>query len=129
MLNNSKTGRLAAAPPLLSIFILSAAALAYEVLLIRLFSIIHWHHFAFMVISIALLGYGASGSFITVFRRRLLDHYDGVFISNIVLFSVSSIACFIAVQQLPFNALFLCCQCTGAQHYAFSSTYRAAVWL
>jgi hypothetical protein len=49
-------------PPLLSVFILSAAALAYEVLLIRLFSIIHWHHFAFMVISIALLGYGASGN-------------------------------------------------------------------
>jgi len=92
-------------PPLLSVFILSAAALAYEVLLIRLFSIIHWHHFAFMVISIALLGYGASGSLITVFRRRLLDHYNGVFISNILLFGVSSIACFIVVQQLPFNTL------------------------
>ena len=92
-------------PPLLSVFILSAAALAYEVLLIRLFSIIHWHHFAFMVISIALLGYGASGSLITVFRRRLLDHYDSVFISNILLFGVSSIACFIVVQQLPFNTL------------------------
>ncbi len=92
-------------PPLLSVFILSASALAYEVLLIRLFSIIHWHHFAFMVISIALLGYGASGSFITVFRRRLLAHYDSVFISNIVLFGLSSISCFIVVQQLPFNTL------------------------
>ncbi len=94
-----------ARPPLLSIFILSAAALAYEVLLVRLFSIVHWHHFAFMVISIALLGYGASGSFITVFRRRLLNNYDCVFNGNILLFGLSSIACFIAVQQLPFNAL------------------------
>ncbi|MCK4707576.1 MAG: SAM-dependent methyltransferase, partial [Gammaproteobacteria bacterium] len=93
------------APPLLSIFILSGSALAYEVLLIRLFSIVHWHHFAFMVISIALLGYGISGSFITVFRDRLLNNYYRVFISNIVLFGLSSIACFIAVQQLPFNAL------------------------
>ncbi len=92
-------------PPLLSIFILSAAALAYEVLLIRLFSIIHWHHFAFMVISIALLGYGASGSFITVLRPRLLKHYDSVFIGNILLFGVSSISCFMLVQLLPFNAL------------------------
>jgi len=91
--------------PLVSIFILSAAALAYEVLLIRLFSIIHWHHFAFMVISIALLGYGASGSFITIFRRRMLEHYDVVYIANTVLFGLSSIACFIAVQRLPFNAL------------------------
>ena len=93
------------APPLLSIFILSASALAYEVLLIRLFSIIHWHHFAFMVISIALLGYGVSGSLITVFRRWLLDNYDRVFIANALLFGVSSIACFIVVQQLPFNTL------------------------
>ena len=94
-----------ATPPLLSIFILSASALAYEVLLIRLFSIVHWHHFAFMVISIALLGYGVSGSLITVFRRWLLVNYDRVFIINILLFGLSSIACFIAVQQLPFNTL------------------------
>ncbi|MBT8118850.1 MAG: SAM-dependent methyltransferase [Gammaproteobacteria bacterium] len=98
-------GNRSATPPLVSIFILSAAALAYEVLLIRLFSIIHWHHFAFMVISIALLGYGASGSFITVFRHRMLNNFDSVFIINTVFFGLSAIACFIAVQQLPFNAL------------------------
>ncbi len=92
-------------PPLAVIFVLSAAALAYEVLLIRLFSIIHWHHFAFMVISIALLGYGASGSMITVFQRGLLQRYHGALIFNTVMFGLSAIVCFIAVQQLPFNAL------------------------
>lgn len=92
-------------PPLVSIFMLSAAALAYEVLLVRLFSIIYWQHFAFMVISIALLGYGASGSLITVFRRRWLEHYQQVFIINILLFGLSSIGCFMVIQQLPFNAL------------------------
>ncbi len=101
----SMTDNQAPAPPLLSIFILSASALAYEVLLIRLFSIVHWHHFAFMVISIALLGYGVSGSIITVFRRWLLDNYNRVFIANILLFGLSSITCFIVVQQLPFNTL------------------------
>ena len=102
---DSLTDKQAATPPLVSIFILSASALAYEVLLIRLFSIIHWHHFAFMVISIALLGYGVSGSLLTVFRRWLLNNYDLVFIGNILLFGLSSIACFIVVQQLPFNTL------------------------
>ena len=92
-------------PPLVSIFMLSAAALAYEVLLVRMFSIIHWHHFAFMVISIALLGYGASGSLITVFREKLLENYNSVFLINTLLFGLSSITCFILVQQLPFNAL------------------------
>ena len=92
-------------PPLSAIFVLSAAALAYEVLLVRLFSIIHWHHFAFMVISIALLGYGASGSMITVFQRGLLQRYGSVLVFNAVMFGLSAIVCFIAVQQLPFNAL------------------------
>ena len=92
-------------PPLISIFILSAAALAYEVLMIRMFSIVHWHHFAFMVISIALLGYGASGSFITVFRQWLLNNYERVFIGNILLFALTSLCCFVAVQYLPFNSL------------------------
>lgn len=99
------TDELKSKPPLLSIFILSATALAYEVLLIRMFSIVHWHHFAFMVISIALLGYGASGSFITVFQRRLLHNYGIMFVANVLLFGLSSVACFIAVQLLPFNTL------------------------
>lgn len=92
-------------PPLSAIFVLSAAALAYEVLLVRLFSIIHWHHFAFMIISIALLGYGVSGSMITVFQRGLLQRYSSILIFNTVMFGLSSVACFIAVQQMPFNAL------------------------
>ncbi|MGD2053080.1 MAG: SAM-dependent methyltransferase [Gammaproteobacteria bacterium] len=92
-------------PPLSAIFVLSATALAYEVLLVRLFSIIQWHHFAFMVISIALLGYGVSGSIITVFQRWLMQRYSSMLIFNAVMFGLSTVACFIAVQQMPFNAL------------------------
>ena len=47
---------------------ISAAVLAYEVLLVRLFSITGWHHFAYMIISIALLGFGASGSILALAR-------------------------------------------------------------
>ena len=56
--------------------LISASALAYEILLMRLFSIVQWHHFAYMVISLALLGYGASGTFLRVppaRKRRLSD--------------------------------------------------------
>ena len=35
-------------PPYLAITLLSAAALGYEILLMRLFSIIQWHHFAYI---------------------------------------------------------------------------------
>lgn len=90
--------------PIYAIAILSAAALAYEVLLMRLFSIIQWHHFAYMIISLALLGYGISGTFIAIFAKRLLAHFPIAFMVNIVLFALTSMAAFLIAQQIPFNA-------------------------
>ena len=90
-------------PPRISIALISAGALAYEVLLMRLFSIIQWHHFAYMIISLALLGYGASGTFLSLARLRLLAHFRQVYITNLLLFALSSISCFLLVQHLPFN--------------------------
>jgi len=51
---------------LLALFLLSAAALAFEVNLTRLFSVAQFYHFAFMTVSLALLGFGASGTFLTL---------------------------------------------------------------
>ena len=92
-----------ASPPQYSIALVSAVALAYEILLIRLFSIIQWHHFAYMIISLALLGYGISGTFIALAGRWLLDRFHMAYICNIVLFGLSSVACFLAAQHAPFN--------------------------
>ena len=47
------------------LFLLSAAALAFEVNLTRIFSVAQFYHFAFMVVSLALLGLG-------LFARLLL---------------------------------------------------------
>jgi spermidine synthase len=91
--------------PLAAIALTSAGLLAYEVLLTRLFSIIQWHHFAYMVISIALLGYGVSGTFLAFARERLRRHFVSVFASGAALFAVSAIAAFAIAQRLPFNAL------------------------
>ncbi len=49
------------------VFNASLASLAYEMALIRIFSISLWYHFAFMVISIAMLGMGASGTVLSLF--------------------------------------------------------------
>ncbi|MCP3869597.1 MAG: SAM-dependent methyltransferase [Gammaproteobacteria bacterium] len=93
------------APPIYSVMLVSAAALAYEVLLMRLFSIVQWHHFAYMVISLALLGYGASGTFLSLMRDRLTASFHRSFIVNAALFSLSAVGCFLLAQQLPFNTL------------------------
>lgn len=92
-------------PPLLSLSILSAAAIGYEVLLTRMLSIIQWHHFAYMIISVALLGYGAAGACAAAAENWLLARYRQVFAAASALFGTSAIACFLAAQEVGFNPL------------------------
>jgi hypothetical protein len=50
-----------------TLFLISAATLTFEITLTRLFSVAQFYHFAFMIVSIALLGFGASGTALTIF--------------------------------------------------------------
>jgi hypothetical protein len=84
---------------------LSAAALGYEILLTRLFSIIQWHHFAYMIISVALLGYGVAGTFVALTRRALLARYSQVFVASAATFGVFTVAGFELAQRVRFNPL------------------------
>lgn len=90
---------------LLAVALISAAALSYEILLMRLFAIIQWHHFASMLISLALLGYGASGTFLTRCRQVLLPAYGPAFTINAALFGSSSVVCFALAARIPLNPL------------------------
>ena len=92
-------------PPLFSLLLISAAALSYEILLMRLFAIIQWHHFAYMIISLALLGYGFSGTFVTLTRDWIRPHFNWAYLANGIGFALFSITGFLLVQELPFNAL------------------------
>ena len=51
----------------------SSAIIAYQLILMQLISIMQGYHFAYMIISIAMLGFGASGTFLALFRKRLLS--------------------------------------------------------
>jgi hypothetical protein len=85
--------------------LVSAGAIGYELLLMRVLSIVQWHHFAYMIISLALLGYGASGTLIAVFRNRLEQCFETAFAVSALLFSVTMLLCFVLGQRVPFNAL------------------------
>ena len=69
------------AAPLIAVALVSAAALAYEILLMRLFSITLWHHFAYMIISLALLGWGASGALLSLAQRTVQQRFAPLFAS------------------------------------------------
>ena len=74
-------------------------------LLTRILAIVHWHHFAGMVISLALLGYGASGSALTPLLDRLRPHAPLAFAGAATLFGLAAVASVAVAQAVPFNAL------------------------
>jgi len=83
-----------------SIFICSASTLAYEIVLTRVFSISLWYHFAFMVISIAMLGIGASGTLLSLYPRlKNLDHIG----TYTLLLGIGVSLSYIISNQIPFD--------------------------
>jgi hypothetical protein len=50
-----------------AVFLISASVLMLQIALTRVFSFTLWYHFAYVTISVALLGYGASGAMLAVF--------------------------------------------------------------
>jgi spermidine synthase len=89
----------------LLIFFTSFSVLAYEILLIRLLSIGWWHHFAYMVISLALLGFGASGALLFLFFRRMERKLDEWLIILAVLTALSFSISFSFSQQTGLDPL------------------------
>ncbi len=91
----------------IGIFFFSTSVLLFELSLMRVFSILQWNYLAFMIISIAFLGYGASGTFLSVFSS-ILKKAKGknlykylLFFS--LLFSLGSLLSIFVISKVPFD--------------------------
>ncbi len=91
----------ASRPPFIAIGLLSACVLSYEVLLTRLFSIVLWHHFAYMIISAAMLGYGASGTVLTLLNDKIASHFSFVYVMAAIGVVFLMPLSFLLAQQVP----------------------------
>ena len=89
----------------IAVALLSAGVLGYEILLARLLAIVHWHHFAYMIIAVALLGFGAAGSLVAVLQQPLLRRFRWTFGLAALGFGAGAPLAFALAQSLPFNAL------------------------
>src|SRR3990172_4487464 len=88
----------------LTLLLISAATLTFEITLTRLFSVAQFYHFAFMIVSIALLGFGASGTALTIFPalgrknpRRALGLLG-------LATGASILGAYLLTNQLPFDS-------------------------
>ena len=83
------------------IFAVSAATLLFQVTFVRIFSVSIWYHFAFLVVSVALFGIGASGvalSFVKPGPReaRLRSLAP-------LCFSISALLAYLLTNAIPFS--------------------------
>jgi len=86
------------------LFLLSAATLTFEVNLTRIFSVAQFYHFAFMIVSLALLGFGASGTFLTLFPR--LKERDAARTLGLLSwgFALTAIGSYALILYIPFDS-------------------------
>jgi len=86
------------------IFLLCFGTLLLELSLTRVLSVALWYHFGFLVISTALLGFGASGVTLALWRRLREDTpLDLALATLALLFGILTVVCFWVQQRIPFD--------------------------
>jgi hypothetical protein len=88
----------------LGVFLLSMAGLCLEITLTRIFSLAQWYHFAFMAVSIALLGFGASGSFLSLFPNLAKRNLNKRLATLSALLALGILASYLNVNYIPFDS-------------------------
>jgi len=91
----------------LAIFFLSAATLTFEITLTRLYSVSQFYHFAFMIVSIALLGTGASGTMLAIVPTWIKKTTNWL-IAWLALFTGASVlGAYLITNWLPFDSFMI----------------------
>ncbi|MBW6466318.1 MAG: hypothetical protein K0B06_07445 [Brevefilum sp.] len=88
----------------IGLLLVSAAALTFQINLTRLFSVSQFYHFAFMAVSIALLGMGASGTFLALRKIKPGEVEEKIFPWLPIGTGISIFASYLLINHLPFDA-------------------------
>jgi hypothetical protein len=83
------------------IFLIALSGLVLEVSITRIFSAAIWYHFAFVAVSVALVGLGASGLVVQHRVKKL----KGKWAENLTIFSAWGITIFIPITLFVMHAL------------------------
>lgn len=86
---------------LIGMGLLSGAVLLLQVTLTRFFSIAQFYHFAFLVVSLALLGFGASGSILAIWPRLREVAFSPWYALG---FALTLLLAYVFANHLPFDS-------------------------
>ena len=83
------------------IFLISAATLLLQVTFTRIFSVSIWYHFAFLVVSVALFGFGASGVALSLVPAGARDGFYRSLAP--AFFAVTAVVAYLGTNVIPFS--------------------------
>ena len=83
---------------------ISAAVLLLEITLTRVYSVTQGYHFAFLAVSLGLLGFGVSGTVLFVVPRLWREGRHRLLSVSALLFSVTALGSYWAINRIPFDA-------------------------
>lgn len=92
---------------LAALFLLSISLITFELYIMRVFSIGNWSNFGALIISTALMGFGVSGTLLTLIRKWVLKHGQLLLFITAVLFSFTMVLSHMVGQIVPFNPMFI----------------------
>jgi predicted membrane-bound spermidine synthase len=85
-----------------AVFLITWSGLVFEIGLTRIYSATIWYHFAFIAVSVALLGWGLGGLVLHLLRKRMTASMDKAAILAL-LYAVSIPICLWLIVQFPFR--------------------------
>src|SRR6202158_411424 len=84
-----------------ALLMVSTGLLTLEVSLTRFFSFTIWYHFAYLTISVALLGFGSSGTIVAAFPHLLRHDGQRRIVAGLVASSALVVVALVALAVLP----------------------------
>ena len=74
-----------------AVALVSVSVIAFQIVIMQKLSVMQWHHFAYMVISMAMLGFGAAGTLLSLVREAFERRYS-VVLPTLLLLTGASMA-------------------------------------
>jgi predicted membrane-bound spermidine synthase len=85
-----------------AVFLITLSGLMFEIGLTRIFSATIWYHFAFVAISVALLGWGLGGFALHALRKRLTPSLEKAAVLTL-LYAASMPVSLFSIVRFPFS--------------------------
>jgi hypothetical protein len=85
-----------------AVFLLTFSGLIFEIGLTRIYSATIWYHFAFLAVSVALLGWGLGGALLHAWRHRVAATRENAALLA-ALYAVAIPLCLWVMVQFPFR--------------------------